>query len=302
MEIEIVKTIQSFSNKFLDVVFWLITKMGEETFFLILLSFVYIAYSDKFALKLLFVYLISVGINSLIKWIIKRPRPYIVSNQVMDRLHYDGYSFPSGHSQGYFVTMTTGLFEIKKSNCKKNIKIFVILLTFLFGLGVMISRLYWGQHFLTDVIAGMILGVLVSIILCYFFDRTSQPIKKVLSIKSICFFLTIISFGVFVVTATLYSFTNVDLDKIYKFAAVIISIGLGMNINNRFIHYKSNQGFVMGVLKCLILLACYIFLYYLINLMIDIKGIICFFVYLILGMICTILLPLLFKRLFKKGY
>ena len=43
-------------------------------------------------------------------------------------------------------------------------------------------------------------------------------------------------------------------------------------------------------------------LYLLFNLIFDINGIILFAVYLFLGAICTIILPIVFKLIFKKGY
>ena len=49
MEINIVKAVQGLSCKFLDVVLWCITKLGEETCFVLALLGLYLLYSQKFA-------------------------------------------------------------------------------------------------------------------------------------------------------------------------------------------------------------------------------------------------------------
>jgi len=123
MEIAIVEFFQSFACGFLDVFFWLITKLGEETVFFFVLTIAYLCYSKKFAIKISFYYLSSVAFNNLLKLIVKRPRPYVQSSKISNRLNADGYSFPSGHTQGYFAVATTSFIEVNKYNKSRSIKI-----------------------------------------------------------------------------------------------------------------------------------------------------------------------------------
>ena len=302
MEVQIVKFFQSLANGFNDGFFWLVTKMGEETFFLLMLGIVYLCYSDKYALKLTFYYLASVAFNNIIKLVCKRPRPYVASSEVVDRLHASGYSFPSGHTQGYFVLATTNMLEINKKSTRKSFKITMLSVFSVLGMLVMISRMYWGQHYLTDVVVGMMFGLAIPFFLDFVLGIMPEKIKKFFTVERIYNIIFVCSIIVAVVAICLQFFAGKTLDLLYKFSAVFIVISLGYFLNKKKIKYVSNQGFKIGILKSLIMLGIVIGLYLLFNLIFDINGIILFAVYLFLGAICTIILPIVFKLIFKKGY
>ena len=302
MEIQIVKFFQSLANGFNDVFFWLITKMGEETFFILMLGIVYLCYSDKFAIKLTFYYLASVAFNNIIKLICKRPRPYLASSEVADRLHAGGYSFPSGHTQGYFVLATTNMLEINKTSKRRIFKITMLIVLSVLGVLVMVSRMYWGQHYLTDVVVGMIFGIAVPFFLDFLFGLMPSKIKKFFSVDMLYNIIAVCSVVVAVVAICLQFFAGKSIELLYKFSAVFIALAVGYFVNKKKIKYMSNQGFKVGILKALIMLVIVGGLYALLNLIFDINGVILFVVYLFLGAICTIILPILFKLIFKKGY
>ena len=92
--------------------------------------------------------ILTVGSNQILKHIICRPRPnhlrLIVEN---------GYSFPSGHSSSSFAV---GYTMLRKGN--KKIGIPAIILAILIAL----SRLYVAVHFPSDVVTGIIIGIIFS--------------------------------------------------------------------------------------------------------------------------------------------
>lgn len=302
MEIQIVKFFQGLANGFNDAFFWLITKMGEETFFLLMLGIVYLCYSDKFAIKLTFYYLASVAFNNIIKLICRRPRPYVASTEVADRLHASGYSFPSGHTQGYFVLATTNMIEINKKTKNKPFKISMLSVFGVLGMLVMISRMYWGQHYLTDVIVGMMFGIALPFFLDFIFGVMPEKIKKFFSIDIQYNIIGVCSIIVAAFAVCLQIFAGKSLDLLFKFSAVFIVMSIGYFLNKKKINYVSNQGFKVGLVKALIMLVLVVGLYCIFDLFFDINGIILFVVYLFLGAICTIILPIVFKHIFKKGY
>lgn len=116
--------------------------------------------------------LISAGIIILSKNIFLRERP-LIGSQILS-----SYSFPSGHS--LIATTYYGflIYLLRRSKCKEEIK--TIVTTFLTTLIILIclSRLILNVHYLTDVIGGVILGLVILLILIYFFDVTFKPKEK----------------------------------------------------------------------------------------------------------------------------
>lgn len=164
MEIEIIKAIQSISSPFLDNVFQAITFLGEETIYVLLLTFIYWNLNKKLGKSLGFSLFLSVTVNSLIKDIFKFKRP--IGEPGIRSLRVEtatGYSFPSGHSQG-----TATFLSSLAMNIKNNIfTVFASVLILLVGL----SRLYLGVHYPKDVVVGIFLGVLIAYISYRIFEK-----------------------------------------------------------------------------------------------------------------------------------
>lgn len=116
--------------------------------------------------------IISAGIIILSKNIFLRERPLIGSELL------SSYSFPSGHS--LIATTYYGflIYLLRRSKCKEEYK--VIGTTFLTTLIVLIclSRLILNVHYVTDVIGGVILGLIILLVLIYFFEKTFKPKEK----------------------------------------------------------------------------------------------------------------------------
>ena len=164
MELEIIKLVQSTKNLFLDTMF--LTLSYCASFFAVCIVFVMLFFiNKKYSFKFVFVVCLNIGINYLLKVIINRPRPYQVDFQITNSLQALGNSFPSGH----MVCATTIVFFfvlVFYKNIKHIwLKILFMFLCGLYLIGVAISRMYLGQHYLSDIIAGTVLGV----VLCLFF-------------------------------------------------------------------------------------------------------------------------------------
>ncbi len=88
--------------------------------------------------------------TELLKVTVKRPRPYYTYPDIYPDHYDDSYSFPSGHTSVAFATATSLSLTSKKW--------YVTLPAFAWASGVGYSRLYLGQHYPSDVIAGALVG------------------------------------------------------------------------------------------------------------------------------------------------
>ena len=178
------------NNTFLLNVFYFFTGLGEATTIVLIIGVIYWAYDKKIGFHIALNLICAQIINSMIKNIFLRIRPY-GANESIDCLKaaesdydiYDmdkqGYSFPSGHSANISSLVSTIYLQIKN-------KKFLIVGLFLVVL-VCISRIALGVHYPTDVLAGALVGLLSTLLLNMLKDRLS---KKTLYIL-LCLFSSI---------------------------------------------------------------------------------------------------------------
>lgn len=121
----------------------------------------------KEAKKAIFIFF-SAGFGGLILFIIKytvqrlRPLPEV----------FNGYSFPSGHSTIIVVFFLSLLFIINKKEILSMLATFAII-------AVPISRVVLGAHFLSDVIAGLLLGSIVVDFMKVYYKKIYNIIKSI---------------------------------------------------------------------------------------------------------------------------
>ncbi len=195
MELKIVDFFMSWANPVLDLIFSFTNFLGEDGFAIFVFVLIYWLSSKERAFRFGSIYLISVGINTGLKSIFARPRPH--------NLKGHGYSFPSGHSQGYSVVASQIYLECKNNQFpkQKKWKIEILLELIIVGLLVGMGRMYFGRHYLSDVIAGLTLGVAVAYLFDGIFNLINEKFK--INIKKLLLIaLPIILAIYFVITFT----------------------------------------------------------------------------------------------------
>jgi len=143
--------IQSFRSDFLDAFFLFITEFGDETVFLIIAAILYWTFDKRFAYRLVLFFLYGAVINGSLKFLTNSPRPHV---EFPDRIELvgegsGGTSLPSGHAQNSSILGLTLNEKYKQFGTW-----FSRFLIVMVGL-VMLSRLYLGEHYLSDVIFGL---------------------------------------------------------------------------------------------------------------------------------------------------
>jgi membrane-associated phospholipid phosphatase len=161
-ELEIVRLIQSLRNPIFDFSLFAITQIGDQMVFILISVIIYWTIHKKYAFYFVFTFMISAILNAGLKLIFTRLRPFHYEGiQMLPQWETSGYSFPSGHAQSAGVLGFYGIDASKKTN-KKVFKIIAILIMIF----VPLSRIYLGQHFLSDVLVGVLLSFGVAY-LCY---------------------------------------------------------------------------------------------------------------------------------------
>lgn len=155
--------INLFSNLISDnltIIAKIITFFGSEICFAIICIIFLILNKNKIKSIILATnLLLIVIIVHFTKIIVHRPRPNYNS------LTYEGsYSFPSGHACISMAFYGLLIYFLCKSNISKSLKIIISVLISLLILFIGLSRVYLGVHYITDVIAGFILGIIYLIV------------------------------------------------------------------------------------------------------------------------------------------
>ena len=102
----------------------------------------------------------STIVNNVIKIIVCRERP-----DVLKLVEETTYSFPSGHTMAATMLYGILIYYVYNSKLNKYIKILLITLLSLLIILIMISRIYLGAHYATDVVAGLFLSAFLVIIM-----------------------------------------------------------------------------------------------------------------------------------------
>ncbi len=158
---------------FLNIIAKIFTAFGDEAFVIpmIVLGAVLMLFKKtrKYGFALFFAIIVGTLItNVLVKPMALRIRPYNTLQEYADYMGWynfagafseSDYSFPSGHTTAAFE-MATALFLVFRSNGKKKICWLFPVIAVL----TMCSRVYLMVHYPTDVLAGMLVGILAGVI------------------------------------------------------------------------------------------------------------------------------------------
>ena len=143
-------------NIIFDYFFSFFSMKGGSVLIWIAIIVLLIIFEEKINKKFILYFLVALGITSIIvfglKNTVRRARPTTVCEK--------GFSFPSGHaSTAFAVAVILSVFNKKRR-------------WFYYTIAVLISysRIYLGCHYFSDVIAGAIIGYIISQLLLFVHD------------------------------------------------------------------------------------------------------------------------------------
>ena len=155
IELSILDWSQTLHTPFLDKIMVFITRLGDAGIIWIVLSIVLLLIPKTRKSGAVMVAALVVDVllcNIVLKNLVARTRPYDVNTGVhllVAKLH--DYSFPSGHTAASFASVTALYLAGEKKLWK-----FALVLACL----IAISRLYLYVHYPTDVLGGILFGVI----------------------------------------------------------------------------------------------------------------------------------------------
>jgi len=162
-------------NDPLSKILYVITMIGSEIGVISVLVLTVIIFYKRKKLSYIKYVIINVGIGAIImevlKHLIKRIRPswkWIVQG---------GFSYPSGHTISALLLYGTLILLVYKLLKGKRRNLLIMFFTFMI-IFIALSRIYFGAHYFTDVLASFMLGTIILIISNIFINKEIENDKN----------------------------------------------------------------------------------------------------------------------------
>ncbi len=228
------QAVQSFHNPFTDVFFILLSFLGSEPTYILLLAVLFWNVDKRFGFRLAILFLTSMAFNGLLKNIFNTQRP--IGQSGVRSIYLSsapGSSFPSGHTQG---ATTFFLYVWQRWQRKKvwlGIGIFIIL-------GIGYSRLYLGLHWPGDILGGYLVGTFIVL----GFERLDEALLKLsISLSSKILLSIILPLVYLLVYHTREGWQTVGF---------VIGFTSGYYLEDAFLDYRERTRFALSVYKTLV--------------------------------------------------
>lgn len=238
-EITFLQALEGIRTEFLNKIFEFVTMFGEETLLIVFVCIIYFVFNKTLARRIFFITAASLGVNGIVKNFAKVHRPF--ANGEITCVRPDtatGYSFPSGHTQCATTWTTAFAVHLKKWW----MTIIAVVLTIAVGF----SRMYLGAHYPSDVIVGMILGLIFAIGGNIAYDKIEN--------KNIIHAAVIIAYTPFIIYF-LFSGANELYADLYKLYGMLIGFLFGVMFDDKYVQMTCDGPIWKRLLRVVISIA-----------------------------------------------
>ncbi len=188
---ELLYWFESIRNPILDAVMSLITRLGEETVFMVVAMFVFWCVDKRRGYYLLSVGFVGTLINQWLKIVCRVPRPWVRDPDFTivesAKEAATGYSFPSGHTQSAVGTFG-GVARFTSS-------VFLRVLCIVLALLTAVSRMYLGVHTPADVGVSLVVAVVLVVVLYPLMESTLWFPKRMYAVIGVMLALSLAFVG-----------------------------------------------------------------------------------------------------------
>ena len=217
--------------------------VGGEYGYLVLLPVIYWAISKYHGKRLMILSLGSSLVGQYMKLVFARPRPFQVSpDRISPMFEQAGYGIPSGHS--ILGTVIAGYTWYRFP--RNWIRIVAVAFALLMG----VSRMVHGLHFLQDVLAGLILG-LVLIALFWWLDTRFSERMAAWSVPRKLVIIAIIATLGFILALVVEHDYEERKDILSVIGAIIGGLS-GFALEHRFIHFSTDGKILIRILRTIV--------------------------------------------------
>lgn len=165
----VVNWAQNLHGGFLDTLMTIVTYIGYGWF---VIPIIYFLARRRWSAAIMAVSALALGFlcgNVFLKNIVGRPRPFAeMGFDIIISPPHDAFSFPSCHALHSFAAATVLAYQTRKTMPG------VAWAGFALATAIAFSRLYLGVHYLTDIVAGAAIGVIVAIVCIYTVNAFSR--------------------------------------------------------------------------------------------------------------------------------
>ena len=237
--------INSIRSPNLTIFFQYITWLGYKDFLFLFVPFCFWFFDRKvFGTFTLFVF-ISALVNTYLKDFFQDPRPDVILNIDPWASHVDlSYGFPSGHAQ--LAVVIWGFLFLNTKN------IFLKILFILLILTISFSRIYLGVHDTSDIIGGIIFGLISIFLLNVLLGDKGLWFRNLSNLKHFLIYLSCI--------LLLYLTWPDGEDKIVSVAlgSLVMGFFIGQIIDIKYFNFESPQNLAFKILSTILALAGFI--------------------------------------------
>jgi undecaprenyl-diphosphatase len=239
---DFIVSVQSLSSPWLDAIFAVLTFLGNQEFYLILIPLVYWCIDRRAGASLGYLVLFSAWINNLVRYLFKIPRPGMLDSRVNPLVEEIDPSFPSGHAQGTFVNWGYLAYLLRSP------VFWVVALLVILGVGL--SRVVLGVHFPQDVLGGWLIGLVV----LFLYIGLERPVARWLSGQSTAI-KVILAVGVPVLLIFLHPSDMEGLhpaERSITPMGALAGLGVGIIMERKWVRFRADGKLGQRVLRFLL--------------------------------------------------
>ncbi|KUO70430.1 MAG: phosphoesterase PA-phosphatase [Desulfosporosinus sp. BRH_c37] len=228
------QAIQYFHNPITDAFFILLSFLGSEPTYILLIVVIFWNVDKRFGFRLAVLFLTSMAFNGLLKDIFQTRRP--IGQSGVRSIYLSsatGSSFPSGHSQGAATFYPYVWQRWRRQKVWQAIGIFMIL-------GIGFSRLYLGVHWPGDILGGYFIGTLM----VFGFQRLDESLFKLPISLSLKILLS--------VSLPLLFLLVYHTPAGWQVVGFVIGFTSGYFLEDSFLDYRERTQFVPSLFKTIV--------------------------------------------------